>query len=453
MATLVAQHMMAAEADNLSTPLLERRSNTSPGKSAPEEEELGMSDKTVHKTGCRREVWLFLHGEVAETGFRRLARRYEFFSVSLVIYLVTQDIVLSIPALIEIKRSALVFHIELGVYMIFTTEYLSRMWSCMADKELHDLGPIKGRVKLGSGVMNVVDLLVCTAYFINFLPGFEQLQGMGALRMIRLLRVAALLKVERKTNSFGKILMVFTTKKLELLSTVFMAGVLMVMSAAVMFYIETDAQPVKFGSIPASLWWSVTALTTVGYGDVYPMTSQGKLTACMIAFFGVGIFALPAGILGEGFMEAMEKPGHAEMDQMCTELTGSMNRKEEKAKEVKLGIEGIHRKVERVQKDQQKILKLLQAFTPVLVQSQAGAGSRPMAEQALIHRDFPSTFPGALPTLSFGGSGLASHCASLGEQDLASLQDRVEQKLNELTSSMKARSPTKGKSQFAQSRQ
>merc|ERR1719199_1621984 len=110
-----------------------------------------------------------------------------------------------------------------------------------------------------------------------------------------------------------------------------------------MFYIETDAQPVKFGSIPASLWWSVTALTTVGYGDVYPMTSQGKLTACMIAFFGVGIFALPAGILGEGFMEAMEKPGHAEMDQMCTELTGSMNRKEEKAKEVKLGIEGIHR--------------------------------------------------------------------------------------------------------------
>jgi hypothetical protein len=280
--------------------------------------------------------------------------------------------------------------------------------------------------------MNLVDLVVCGAYYINFLPGFGALQGMGALRMIRLLRVATLLKVERKTNSFGNIIKVFTTKRLELLSTVFMAAVLMVTSAAVMYYIETDAQPVVFGSIPSSLWWSVTALTTVGYGDVYPITGFGKFTACIIAFFGVGIFALPAGILGEGFMEAMEKPVNAELDQIGTDLCDSMKQKEEKAKQVKAGIEALHVKAERVQKGQQQILKLLHALTPSIAQADANIVVPP-SNQAPF-----STPPSAA---SFGGSGVASHCAALGEKDLADLQDRVEQKLNELTSMVKARAP------------
>ncbi len=78
-------------------------------------------------------------------------------------------------------------------------------------------------------------------------------------------------------------------------------------SATLMFYAENKAQPKAFSSIPASMWWAVATLTTIGYGDVYPVTVIGKLMASIIAVLGIGMFALPTGILGSGFMEELEK--------------------------------------------------------------------------------------------------------------------------------------------------
>lgn len=432
MALLMEQQMMMQHQNSLrrlgtvEEPLLGHLHRTVTAEGHDEEahpEDVSLSLKTVSKTGLRREVWLFLHQEKSDTGFRRFARTYEFFSVGLVVYLVVSDIFLSIPDLSYLKDMPVVFGIELFIYVLFTTEYLLRLWSCMADAEYCKMGACKARRKVASEVMNVVDLMVCSAFFINFLPGFSQLQGMGALRMIRLLRVAALLKVERKTNSFGTIIKVFTTKRMELLSTVFMAGVLMVMSAAVMYYIETDTQPVVFGSIPMSLWWSVTALTTVGYGDVSPKTSGGQFVACIIAFFGVGIFALPAGILGEGFMEAME--ANKDMDFYNEGIQKNMTAKLEKAAEVKKGIETLHKKVERVQKGQQQILMLLQALTPDLLQA-------PEEEMEITVDEPPSTSASAVRQKAYNETGLASHYASLGEEDLAAVQGRVDRKLREL---------------------
>merc|ERR1719502_2110874 len=81
----------------------------------------------------------------------------------------------------------------------------------------------------------------------------------------------------------------------------------MIMSASMMYYFEKATQPEAFRSIPAAMWWSVTALTTVGYGDVVPRTPAGQFLASVVAFFGVGLFALPAGILGSGFVEEVDK--------------------------------------------------------------------------------------------------------------------------------------------------
>merc|ERR1719375_767014 len=102
------------------------------------------------------------------------------------------------------------------------------------------------------------------------------MKGLSALRMIRLLRVAALLKMERKTSSFSKIVKVLKVKKSELLATLFTAAVLMVISATMMYYLENTTQPDAFSSVPAAMWWAVTTLTTVGYGDVVPKTTFGK---------------------------------------------------------------------------------------------------------------------------------------------------------------------------------
>lgn len=183
----------------------------------------------------------------------------------------------------------------------------------MESKTLADMGSCRGRLKLMRGVIEMVDLIVLVAYYINFIPGFSRLKGLSALRMVRLLRVAALLKVERKTSSFSKIVSVLKTKKSELMATLFTAAVLMVMSASMMYYIEKPMQPVAFQSVPAAMWWSVTALTTVGYGDVVPMTPFGKVLGSIVAFFGVGLFALPAGILGSGFVEEVDKAKREEM--------------------------------------------------------------------------------------------------------------------------------------------
>ena len=88
-----------------------------------------------------------------------------------------------------------------------------------------------------------------------------------------------------------------------MLAVVSVVAALLVLASSLMFYLEHSAQPEKFSSIPATMWWSIITVTTVGYGDVAPVTPWGRLLAGVIALLGIGIFALPAGILGSGFME------------------------------------------------------------------------------------------------------------------------------------------------------
>jgi len=113
-----------------------------------------------------------------------------------VVYLVVADIVVSIHEIgVLIKSSPVYTRIEAMIYGVFTAEYMIRLWSCMESKTLADMGSCRGRLKLMRGVIEMVDLIVLVAYYINFIPGFSRLKGLSALRMVRLLRVAALLKV------------------------------------------------------------------------------------------------------------------------------------------------------------------------------------------------------------------------------------------------------------------
>jgi voltage-gated potassium channel len=100
---------------------------------------------------------------------------------------------------------------------------------------------------------------------------------------------------------------VFKAKKEELAITLLLIIFLMVVVSSIMFYIEHDAQPEKFSSIPATMWWSVATLTTVGYGDMFPITVMGKTLASVISILGIGLVALPAGILASGFSEELKK--------------------------------------------------------------------------------------------------------------------------------------------------
>ncbi|HIG31700.1 MAG TPA: hypothetical protein EYQ50_29340 [Verrucomicrobiales bacterium] len=125
-------------------------------------------------------------------------------------------------------------------------------------------------------------------------------------RMLRLLRVLRLAKLGRYHHSLEVIISVLKKNKEELVLTTAFMGMLLIGSSCLLYIAEHEAQPEKFESIPAAMWWSIATLTTVGYGDVAPITPLGKLFASMVAVLGIGMFALPTGLLGAGFVEEIQ---------------------------------------------------------------------------------------------------------------------------------------------------
>ena len=105
-------------------------------------------------------------------------------------------------------------------------------------------------------------------------------------------------------------------------------GVLLLLSSCLMYFAENEAQPLAFSSIPAAMWWSIATLTTVGYGDIYPVTGQGKLLASLIAIFGIGMFALPTGVLGAAFLEEIRADKKPDTCPHCGEAIGTESKDE-----------------------------------------------------------------------------------------------------------------------------
>jgi len=150
--------------------------------------------------------------------------------------------------------------------------------------------------------MMVIDLLAIMPFYLPLWA-----VDLRSLRVLRLLRVVRVAKVGRSYSSLEVIKQVCRSKKEELVLTSCLMGLLLVVSSSVLYYCEHEAQPEVFSSIPATMWWAVATLTTVGYGDMYPVTAAGRFCAGLIAVLGIGMFALPTGILGAGFVEAIQK--------------------------------------------------------------------------------------------------------------------------------------------------
>ena len=193
------------------------------------------------------------------------------------------------------------YYFELVSFSIFAIEYALRLWSCTEDpKYAH---PVTGRLRFAMQPLMVADAVAVVSYFILFaLPAGIDL---GALRALRLVSRFALLA--RYSSGLQALSAALSARRNELLGVVSVVAALLVLASSLMYYIEQSAQPEKFSSIPATMWWSIITVTTVGYGDVAPITVGGRLLAGVIALLGIGIFALPAGILGSGFMEQVNR--------------------------------------------------------------------------------------------------------------------------------------------------
>lgn len=185
--------------------------------------------------------------------------------------------------------------------IIFTIEYILRLWT--SDCIYPELSPLRARIKYIFSFMAIIDLVAILPFYFPLAITVD-LRVLRALRIIRLLRI---FKISRYTDALASIGEVFKSKKNELFSSVMVVGLLMIMSAVVMYNVENAAQPDAFDNAFSALWWAIATFTTVGYGDIYPVTALGKVLSAVIALLGIGLVAVPTGIISAGFMEQIER--------------------------------------------------------------------------------------------------------------------------------------------------
>lgn len=244
----------------------------------------------------RKRTWEIVEaGKAGDTA----SRVFDISILSLIFLNVIAVIVGSVGA-IQARWGGFLGAFEVLSVVAFTVEYVARLWSCTIDPRFS--GHIRGRIRLAFRAMSIIDLLAILPFYLPFCGA-----DLRALRVLRLLRILRVAKVARYYASLDLIKHVFQSRKEELVLTSALMGLLLIVSSSVLYYCENAVQPDAFSSIPATMWWAVATLTTVGYGDMYPVTLLGKFFASVIAILGIGMFALPTGILGAGFVEAIQK--------------------------------------------------------------------------------------------------------------------------------------------------
>ncbi len=190
------------------------------------------------------------------------------------------------------------YYFEIFSIIVFSVEYLLRFWS-IAESNCFE-SDWKNRLNWVKSGGAIIDLLAILPAYLNFFVQFD-------LRFLRIVRLLRLLKLTRYFVSLQILLRVIEREKGSFQAVIFILMIMIIMAAAGGYLIESQAQPEVFSSIPASMWWAVVTLTTVGYGDVTPITPLGRFLGAIITILGVGLAALPAGILANGLANELEQ--------------------------------------------------------------------------------------------------------------------------------------------------
>jgi len=221
-----------------------------------------------------------------------------------IIVLISLNIIAVILETVEplyIRHSTLFSGFETFSVIVFTAEYVLRIWSCNADDKYS--GIIRGRIRFAFTPMALIDLLAILPFYLPMVLRLD-LRFMRALRLFRFVRILKIGRYSDAITMFGRAI---KSKKEELVLSVVIVLLLLVVSSSMMYFVENQAQPDAFSSIPEAMWWGIATLTTVGYGDVYPVTTVGRILGGIIALLGIAMFALPTGILSSAFTEQIHR--------------------------------------------------------------------------------------------------------------------------------------------------
>tara|TARA_X000001036_G_C20659896_1_gene798505 strand:+ start:742 stop:1455 length:714 start_codon:yes stop_codon:yes gene_type:complete len=189
------------------------------------------------------------------------------------------------------------YYFELLSILIFSFEYIYRISYSFIKKGM------KGSVNYIFSFFGLIDLISILPFYLN---QFINLDG-RFLRILRLFRLTRIFKFGRDSNSLKLFTKALISVKEQLLFTLFLSALTILFSSSAIYYLENEAQPEKFSSITESVWWATISLATVGYGDVYPITVGGKIFATIISLVGIGVVAIPTGVISASFVEEIYK--------------------------------------------------------------------------------------------------------------------------------------------------
>jgi voltage-gated potassium channel len=219
--------------------------------------------------------------------------------VGLVLVNVCAAILESVPWIAEAYAQPFRW-LEIVSVAVFTAEYAARLWTCVEHPPLAGMPPARARLKTALSPALIIDLATILPFYLGFFFDID-------LRFVLLVRLLRFFKLARYSPGFTSLVdAVWSERRALGASLLIFLGVLVIVAAA-MRLAEHHAQPDKFGTIPDALWWAVITLTTVGYGDVYPVTGAGKVIAGVTAVIGIAMLALPVGIIATAFAREIQR--------------------------------------------------------------------------------------------------------------------------------------------------
>lgn len=253
---------------------------------------------TLHLHGnpwlsLRKFFYDYLHDEKNET---RLSKTFNYLLIALIIGNVIAVLLESVNDIYKSNQRFFDLFENISI-VIFSTEYILRFWCVVEEKPQQPAWKTRWKWVTSGGA--IIDLLAILPAYLNFFVHID-------LRFLRILRLLRLLKLTRYFTSLQMLLRVIEREKGSFQAVIFILSILIVMAAAGVYVVENQAQPDVYSSIPASMWWAVVTLTTVGYGDVTPITPLGRALGAVITILGLGLAALPAGILATGIANELE---------------------------------------------------------------------------------------------------------------------------------------------------
>lgn len=229
----------------------------------------------------------------------RLSRVIDYALIVLITLNVIAIILESVPSFEQTHHDTLVTFETFSV-LVFSIEFILRVWSCVDEEKYQGLTPTQARLRYLFSPMATIDLLAILPFYLMLFMSID-------LRFLRVIRLFRIFKLTRYSGAMNLVLSVFREEAGAFFAAFFVLLMLLILASSGIYLLEHDVQPEEFGTIPDAMWWAMATLTTVGYGDVVPITPLGKLFGGFITIIGVGMVALPAGILASGFSDLVHR--------------------------------------------------------------------------------------------------------------------------------------------------